>query len=162
MFLFSEDDYRVDESARTVPVLVTKNTRIATQVELMVIPLTVQNASLPLPPNTPADDSHSPPFVGSLRIITSCNINMDIIAIIDLNDFNNTKIKVFFEPDEDAEANEKNIPVFIIDDAINEAQQQVFVVELILVDSVNPATIDLTTRPSSLCRITDNDRKYSA
>ena len=82
MFLFSEDDYRVDESARTVPVLVTKNTQIATQVELMVIPLTVQNASLPLPPNTPADDSHSPPFAGSLRIIISCNINMDIIAII--------------------------------------------------------------------------------
>ena len=50
-------------------------------------------------------------------------------------------------------------PIFVTDDAINEATEQVFVVELILVDSLNPATVNLTTRPSSLCRIIDDDRK---
>ena len=53
-------------------------------------------------------------------------------------------------------------PIFITDDAINEATEQVFVVELILVDSLNPATVNLTTRPVSLCRIIDNDRKYKS
>ena len=48
-----------------LPVQVTKSTRIASQVELVVVPLTVQEAratSLPLPPNIPDDDPHSPPF----------------------------------------------------------------------------------------------------
>ena len=51
-------------------------------------------------------------------------------------------------------------PIFITDDVINEATEQVFVAELLLIDSLNPASIDLTTRPSTLCRIIDNDRKY--
>ena len=55
--------------------------------------------------------------------------------------------------------NEKGAPIPIVDDAINEATEQVFVVELRLVSSLDPATVDLDTRPSSLCRIIDNDRK---
>ena len=50
-------------------------------------------------------------------------------------------------------------PIFVTDDAINEATQQVFVAELILVSSIDPATVDLTIRPSTLCIIIDNDRK---
>ena len=79
---------------------------------------------------------------------------------IDRNDFNNTSIIIVFEPDEDAEVNEKSAPFLVIDDAINEAAEQVFVIELQIVSSVNPTGVDLTTRPSSLCRIIDNDRKY--
>ena len=55
--------------------------------------------------------------------------------------------------------NERGAPIPIVDDAINEATEQVFVVELRLVSSLDPVTVDLTTRPSSLCRIIDNDRK---
>ena len=51
-------------------------------------------------------------------------------------------------------------PIFITDDPINEATEQVFVAELLLVSSSNPASVDLTTRPSTLCRIIDNDRRY--
>jgi hypothetical protein len=76
-----------------------------------------------------------------------------------LNDFNNTNITIIFEPDEDTEVNEKSAPIFIIDDAINEAIEQVFVVELRLISSRNAAAVDLTVRPSALCRIVDNDRK---
>ena len=81
-----------------------------------------------------------------------------MILAIDSNDFNNTNITVIFEPDEDSltVVNEKSAPVFVTDDAINEATEQVFVVELHLVSSLNPALVDLTVQPSSLCRIIDN------
>ena len=78
---------------------------------------------------------------------------------IDSNDYNSSSIIVIFEPDEDAAINEKSAPIFVTDDAINEATEQVFVAELILVSSLDSATVDLTTRPSTLCRIIDNDRK---
>ena len=77
-----------------------------------------------------------------------------------MNDFNNTNITLVFEPDEDGEVSEKRAPIFITDDDINEATEQVFVAELLLINSPNPASVDLTTRPSTLCRIIDNDRKY--
>ena len=80
----------------------------------------------------------------------------------DLADFNNTNITLVFEPDEDAEINEKSAPIFVTDDAINEAIEQVFVAELILVSSLDSATVDLTIRPSTLCRIIDNDRKFKS
>ena len=79
-----------------------------------------------------------------------------MILFLDSNDFNNTNITVFFEPDEDSVVNEKSAPVFVTDDAINKATEQVFVVELHLVGSLNPASVDLTMQPSSLCRIIDN------
>ena len=53
-------------------------------------------------------------------------------------------------------------PIFVTDDAINEAIDQVFVAELILVSSLDSATVDLTIRPSTLCRIIDNDRKFES
>ena len=76
-------------------------------------------------------------------------------------DFNNTNITLVFEPDEDEEVSEKRTPIFVTDDAINEATEQVFVAELISVSSTDPATVDIT-RPSTLCRIIDNDRKYES
>ena len=78
-----------------------------------------------------------------------------------MEDFNNTNITLVFEPDVDAAINEKSAFIFITDDAINEAEQ-VFIAELILVSSSDPATIDLSIRPSTLCRIIDNDRKYES
>ena len=77
-----------------------------------------------------------------------------------MNDFNNASVTLIFEPDEDGTPmNERGAPIPIVDDAINEATEQVFVVELRLVSSLDPATVELDTRPSSLCRIIDNDRK---
>ena len=76
-------------------------------------------------------------------------------------DFNNTNITLVFEPDEDAEINEKYTPIFVTNDTINEATEQVFIAELIPVSSADPATV-VITRPSTLCRIIDNDRKYES
>ena len=75
-----------------------------------------------------------------------------------MNDFNNTNITIIFEPDEDAEVSEKSVSIFVVGDAINEATEQVFIAEMILISSINAAAVDLT-RPSALCRIIDNDRK---
>ena len=49
------------------------------------------------------------------------------------------------------------VTIGIVDDAINEATEQVFVVQLHLVSSVSESSVVFTARPSSLCRIIDND-----
>ena len=87
-------------------------------------------------------------------------IKFVLLSIPDSNDFNYTNISVIFEPDEDtAEINEKSTvtPIFVTDD-INEAIEQVFAAELVLVSSLDTATVDLSIR-STLCRIIDNDRE---
>lgn len=68
--MFSEDDFRATEGLLpSVPVLVTKTSRIATQIVLQVRPLTVQEANMAvpllLPPNVPVDDQVSPPFASN-------------------------------------------------------------------------------------------------
>ena len=76
-----------------------------------------------------------------------------------MNDFNNSVIRITFNPDEDANNDEHAAPIALIDDTVNEADEQVFVVQLHLVDSINSSAIDLTTRATSLCRIIDDDSK---
>ena len=82
----------------------------------------------------------------------------------DLADFDNKNITLVFKPDEGAEINENLIstPIYITDDAINEATEQVFIAELILVSSLDSATVDLTIRSSTLCRIIDDDCKFKS
>ena len=56
-------------STSFLPVIVSKTTRIASRVELVVVPLTVQQARdtpSPLPPNVPNDNPRSPPFAGEI------------------------------------------------------------------------------------------------
>ena len=76
-----------------------------------------------------------------------------------MQDFNNSIITITFDADEDAAISEKRAPVPIFDDAINEAIEQYFVVQLSLASSLNPAGVDISSRAASLGRIIDNDRK---
>ena len=76
-------------------------------------------------------------------------------------DFDNTIIRITFDADEDADDNERFAPIAITNDAFNEATEQVFVVHLILVNSSNPSSIDLSARATALCRIIDDDREFS-
>ena len=78
---------------------------------------------------------------------------------IDMNDFSNTVIQITFLPDENAPDNERAAPIAIFNDVINEADEQVFIVQLHLINSTNPSGIDLSIRPASLCKIIDNDSK---
>ena len=82
-------------------------------------------------------------------------------SVADLQDFNNSIITITFEADEleAAAINEIRTPIPIIDDVINEAVEQFFVVQLSLVSSQNPAGVDTSFRSTSLGRIIDNDRK---
>ena len=80
---------------------------------------------------------------------------------LDLADFDNTNITLVFEPDEDQPVNDRSARIFVTDDAINEAMEQVFIAELMLVSSFNSSSVQIT-RPSTLCRIIDNDRKYES
>ena len=76
-FAFTEDDFRANEPDLAnpitfLPVIVSKSARIASRVELVVVPLTVDEAtatSLPLPPNIPGVDPYSPPFAGKKNIV---------------------------------------------------------------------------------------------
>ena len=80
---------------------------------------------------------------------------------IALLDFDNATIRITFDPDEDAGNNERDAPIAITNDDINEAIEQVFVVHLVLVNSSNPSSIDLSVQATSLCRIIDDDGRFS-
>ena len=80
----------------------------------------------------------------------------------DLKDFNNTVITLTFAPDEDEVVNNVAVPIAIFNDLVNEATEQVFIAQLRLNSSVNPGSIDLSTRQASLCRIIDDDRKWNS
>ena len=83
-----------------------------------------------------------------------------LFFLLGLDDFNNTVLTVTFEADEDSEISELRAPILTLDDVINEANEQVLVIQLSLVSSLNPAGVDISTRSASLGRIIDNDRKY--
>ena len=74
-------------------------------------------------------------------------------------DFDNTTVRITFVPDELANDAERAAPIRIFNDPVNEAIEQVFVVQLHLISSTNPGTVNLNTRPASLCRIIDDDGK---
>ena len=66
-----------------------------------------------------------------------------------------------FLPDEENPINEHMVPITIVDDDIDEATAQIFVVTLKHKESIREESISLETRNSSLCRIIDNDGKRS-
>lgn len=76
-------------------------------------------------------------------------------------DFNNSVITVIFEADEiGASINNVSVSVPIFDDEIDEAEAEVFVVDLTLASSnVNNNQIAISRR-SSLCAINDDDGEY--
>ena len=96
-------------------------------------------------------------------IIRDC-CKANVIFFPDSNDFNNTVIRITFDPDENkthVSDDERAAHIALINDAVNEADEQVFIVQLRLINSTNSGAIDITIRQNSLCRITDDDRKSS-
>ena len=79
----------------------------------------------------------------------------------DFGDFDNTTVQVTFFPDEENPINEHSVPITVVDDDIDEAIEQIFVVTLKHKESIREESISLETRNSSLCRIIDNDGKGS-
>lgn len=86
-------------------------------------------------------------------------IHNSCICDADFGDFDNTIVQVTFLPDEDSPINERSVPITIVDDDIDEATEQIFVVTLKHKESIREESISLEIRNSSLCRIIDNDGK---
>ena len=77
---------------------------------------------------------------------------------MDRRDFNVTPIEITFESDEINTILDVSVPITIFDDEINEVEEEIFVAVLQLVDAINSSMVDFND--ATLCRITDNDRKY--
>ena len=85
-------------------------------------------------------------------------------CLADEQDFNTDVVVITFFPDEmvskiPSSVRQLAAPIEIIDDNIDEATQQLFVVVLNVSESVNPSLVDNSVRNLSLCRIGDDDRK---
>ena len=76
-----------------------------------------------------------------------------------MSDFDNTTFRITFDPDELVNDDEHTAPIHIFNDPVNEANEQVFIVQLRLISSTNPGSVSLNTRPASLCKIIDDDSK---
>ena len=86
---------------------------------------------------------------------------MTIILNIDELDFNTSVVVTEFPSDEGQRfpLTDLFVPIPVYDDAIDEANDQFFIVRLEIEDAVNPNLITLE-QSTSRCRIVDNDRKY--
>ena len=78
----------------------------------------------------------------------------------DREDFSLDVVMVTFPADEfGGQTNDVDAPVVIVDDEINEALEEVFIMVLTLENATNPDGI-VITRAASLGRIIDNDGEY--
>ena len=78
-------------------------------------------------------------------------------SFIDLDDFDNAVIRITFDSDENTPDNERTAPIAVVNDIVNEADEQVFIVHLRLLNSTNPDGVDLSIRPASLCKIVNHN-----
>ena len=76
-----------------------------------------------------------------------------------MSDFDNTTMRITFDPDELVNDDERGAPIHIFNDPVNEANEQVFVVQLHLISATNPGSVKLNIRQASSCRILDDDGK---
>ncbi len=84
---------------------------------------------------------------------------MNFLTAEDRRDFSTDVITVRFEADQTGpQVNEVTASVPIIDDDIDEAPEEVFMIDLTLLSSIN--TLTRINRRSSLCIINDNDGRY--
>ena len=85
---------------------------------------------------------------------------MNFLTAEDRRDFSTDVITIRFEADQTGpQVNEVTAPVPIVDDDIDEAQEEVFMIDLTLLSSIN-ITLTLINRRSSLCILNDNDGRY--
>lgn len=146
-----------------MPVKVIKNALIATAIELEIVPLTIQQSMDIIPASLrdgiPIDNPYSPPFAGNAHWLTTNKFLYNTTNIFeDGEDFNNATITITFDPDEERNQGEQSIPIPIFNDSVNEANEQVFVIQLKVVGGANVNSITIS-RQVSLCRIIDDDGK---
>ena len=75
-------------------------------------------------------------------------------------DFSTKPLTITFMADESDPQHEISARISIMDDTVNEADQ-VFIVSIELEHALVNTSVWLDRRPSTLCRIVDNDCKYT-
>jgi len=82
------------------------------------------------------------------------------VPLTDTADFNTAIFNVTFPSDERRASPIADVPspIMIVDDEIDEAEEQFFIVYLEIIEAVEPNLITIT-RANSTCIIVDNDGK---
>ena len=97
-----------------------------------------------------------------VRILFFITTEVDSIVLCsDENDFDNTVITATFAADAGGNpTTDLNVPIPVFDDDIDEADDQIFIAQLVVVSAVNRGLITIE-RDASNCIIVDNDREYN-
>ena len=166
VFQLTNNEYRSSENELFINAKVSKNIRIASPVVLLLTPHTIDEAlavGIPSLPNVPPDNNTRSPNrarISEQQIHDNpYNYAMNFLTAEDRRDFSTDLITVRFEADQTGpQVNEVTASVPIVDDDIDEAPEEVFMIDLTLLSSIN-ALIRINRR-SSLCIINDNDGRY--
>ncbi len=165
VFQLTRNEYRSSENELFINVKVSKNIRIASPVVLLLTPHTIDEAlaaGIPSLPNVPPDNNTRSPNraqISEQKIHDDCIHTLNFLTAEDRRDFSTDVITVRFEADQTGpQVNEVTASVPIIDDDIDEAPEEVFMIDLTLLSSIN--TLTRINRRSSLCIINDNDGRY--
>ena len=102
----------------------------------------------------PADDNVSPSIAGKINYVAQTSF--DCLFCTDTNDFDSTAFDVTFPADEVMNIADLLTTIPIVDDEIDEALEQVFIIVLEVLRAVNANLITIT-RSTSFGRIIDND-----
>ncbi len=94
-----------------------------------------------------------------LKLQQSYNSRWSFLVLSE-KDFVNVTHDVTFPATEDFGPHTIVVLIPLVDDNINEGHEA-FAVILELIDAVDPDRVDLSSRSAVLCRISDNDRKYT-
>ena len=157
-FSLSEDDFRENEAPNAMmDIQIAKDGILANPVLFRVTPLTVTDAERLniLNFTRPADDDVSPSVAGKVQQVVHTTFD-SLFFCTDTNDFNATAFNVIFPADEIVNIPDVEEFIPIVDDEIDEAQEQVFIILLEVLEAVNFDLIRIT-RDTSFGRIIDND-----
>lgn len=82
----------------------------------------------------------------------------------DEDDFDKKALTIMFPPDEDEASPITRVPasIPIVDDEVDEAREQVFIVYMEVLNATNRELLITDEQNVSICTIIDNDRKCTA
>ena len=139
-----------------------QSTFLASPVALKLTPLTVTAAQSRNIIGDFPDDEISPNRARKIHIFFPITIDIPntLISCTEEADFNGTVIDIIFPPDESLPRPIFELPadIPIVDDEINEANMQQFIVSLRLISALNTSRVKIEQN-TSICNIIDNDCK---
>ena len=157
-------DISANERQNRIQAVVSRNSEVflANPVQFRITPLTVDAAvNMSITVNTSAfEGDPSTNIAGKSFRLNESVLNLFVYWFTDEQDFNSTAVIMSFPADEGQDERRPvvTVPIDIVDDQVNEAERQYFVVHLEVISAVS---VDLITigEDRSICSIEDNDSK---